>query len=260
MQSFPEAVKSSLNFTETELLTEAEFLDLIELSKSGSASAKDLIVQRNLRLVRSIAQRFSGRGELEDLFQIGCLGLLKAVERFDPAYGVKFSTYAVPLIIGEIKQSLRDSGPLKIGRSIKENFVRIDSTRKALVAELGRDPTLAELTTATGLSREEIACALEAAQPVSSLQEYLSENEGEGFTREQLIGEEGEHHLWLEHYALKEVVAKLPERLKLLIELRFFQEKTQTEVAAVFGISQVQVCRLEKMALNQLRSYYNAGY
>jgi RNA polymerase sporulation-specific sigma factor len=260
MQSSPEAVKTSLNFTETELLTEAEFLELIELSKTGSAAAKEIIIQHNLRLVRSIAQRFSGRGELEDLFQIGCLGLLKAVERFDPAYGVKFSTYAVPLIIGEIKQSLRDSGPIKVGRTIKENSVRIGETRKTLAAEIGRDPTLAELAAATGLSREEIACALEAAQPVSSLQEYLSDHDGEGFTREQVIGEEGEHHLWLEHYALKEVVAQLPERLRLLIEMRFFQEKTQAEVAGVFGISQVQVCRLEKAALNQLRNFYTTEY
>jgi RNA polymerase sporulation-specific sigma factor len=260
MQNSPEAVKNSLNLTENELLTEAEFLELIQLSKAGSTSAKEMIIQHNLRLVMSIAQRFSNRGEVDDLFQIGCLGLMRAVERFDPAYGVKFSTYAVPLIIGEIKQNLRDSGPLKIGRSIKENHSRIEQTCKSMIAELGREPTLAELVAATGLSREDITCALEAGQPVTSLQEIISDNEGEGFTKEQLIGVEGEHHVWLEHYALQEVVSKLPEKLKLLIELRFFQEKTQHEVAGVFGISQVQVCRLEKSALNQLRSYFNVEY
>jgi RNA polymerase sporulation-specific sigma factor len=256
MLGSPGLAKAEITLPEHELLSDQEFLRLITSHRAGDPEAKNIIIQHNLRLVMSIAQRFAGRGELEDLFQIGCLGLMKAVEKFDPSFGVKFSTYAVPLVIGEIKQHLRDEGPIKISRSIKENAVRLQQTRLELGGSIGRDPTLSELETATGLSREEIAVALEAIQPVNSLQDILHDEEGDGLSREHLIGEEGDHFRWLEQYALREVINKLPERLQNQIELRFFQEKTQTEVAGLFGVSQVQVCRLEKEALHQLRHLY----
>jgi RNA polymerase sporulation-specific sigma factor len=256
MQSSLGAVRTGFDLPEKGLLSESEFQQLMELFRSGSDEAKDTLINRNLRLVLSIAQRFVGRGETDDLFQIGCLGLMKAVERFDPSYGVKFSTYAVPLIIGEIKQHLRDSGLMKVSRGVRETACRIEHTRAVLLSELGREPTLAELCAGSGLSREEIAGALEAVQPVASLHEYVNGDGPDDLSREELIGDEKEQNQWWERYILYEGIANLPKRLKLLIELRFFQEKTQTEVAKLLGVSQVQICRLEKSALNQLRGFY----
>jgi RNA polymerase sporulation-specific sigma factor len=250
------AVKSEITLPGNQLLTDAEFKRLIAEYRRGSSEAKNTIIQHNLRLVMSVAQRFSNRGEIEDLFQIGCIGLMKAVEKFDPSFGVKFSTYAVPVIIGEIKQHLRDEGPIKVSRGLKEIAAKVEQTRNRLIATLGKEPTLFELEDASGLSREEIASALEATRPVNYLQEIVKEDDGDVLCREQFIGEEGDHTRWLEHFALREVIEKLPPRLKQLIELRFFEEKTQSEVAEVFGVSQVQICRLEKEALYQLRILY----
>lgn len=255
MLGSPGIAKSEFNIIERNLLSDEEFQRLITAYRAGNREAKNLIVQHNLRLVMSIAQRFTGRGELDDLFQIGCIGLMKAVEKFDPAYGVKFSTYAVPVIIGEIKQHLRDEGPIKVSRSIKEIAVRVEQARAELAHQLGKDPTLSELEEVTGISREEIAAALEATRPLNSLQEIVKEDEGDNLVREQLIGEEEDHLRWLENFTLREGIARLPERLKYLIELRFFQEQTQSEVAVVFGVSQVQICRLEKEALQILKKF-----
>jgi RNA polymerase sporulation-specific sigma factor len=256
MLGSPGAVKNEINLPGNNLLTDEQFLQLIQDYHDGRSEAKNIIAQHNLRLVMSVAQRFNGRGEIEDLFQIGCIGLIKAIERFDPSYGVKFSTYAVPLIIGEIKQHLRDEGPIKVSRGLKEVAAKVEQTRSQLASLFGKEPTLNELEEASGLSREEIAGALEATRPVNSLQEIIKEDDGDTLCREQLVGEDGEHSKWIEHYALREVIDKLSPRLKLLIDLRFFNDKTQTEVAEVFGVSQVQVCRLEKEALHQLRKLY----
>jgi len=255
MLGSPGITKSEFSFTERNLLTDEEFQQLITEYRSGNQEAKNSIIQHNLRLVMSIAQRFNGRGELDDLFQIGCIGLMKAIDKFDPSYGVKFSTYAVPVIIGEIKQYLRDEGPIKVSRSIKEVASRVEQARIELAHKLGKEPTLSELEDATGISREEIAVAMEATRPLNSLQEIIKEDEGDNLVREQLIGEDEEHLKWLESFSLQEGIARLPERLKYLIQLRFFQERTQSEVAMVFGVSQVQICRLEKEALQILREF-----
>ena len=255
MSGSPGIAKSEFSFTERNLLSDEEFQRLITEYRSGNQEAKNAIVQHNLRLVMSIAQRFNGRGELDDLFQIGCIGLMKAIDKFDPSYGVKFSTYAVPVIIGEIKQYLRDEGPIKVSRSIKEVANRVEQARIELAHQLGKEPTLSELEEATGISREEIAVALEATRPLNSLQEIIKEDEGDNLVREHLIGEDEEHLKWLERFSLREGIARLPERLKYLIQLRFFQELTQAEVALVFGVSQVQICRLEKEALQILRKF-----
>jgi RNA polymerase sporulation-specific sigma factor len=252
----PEAVKSEINLPSNHLLTDQEFLELIVKYRNGDKDAKNTIIQHNLRLVMSVAQRFINRLELDDLFQIGCMGLMKAIEKFNPAYGVKFSTYAVPVIIGEIKQHLRDDGPIKISRNLKEIAVKVEQIRGQLANTNGKEPTLSELETATGYSREEIAAALEATRPINSLQEIVHEEEGDAISREQLVGEETVYAKWLEQFALQEVIRKLPERLQKLIKLRFFEEKTQSEIAAIFGVSQVQVCRLEKEALHKLRNLY----
>lgn len=255
MLGSPGIAKSEFSFAERNLLSDEEFQRLITEYRSGNKEAKNSIVQHNLRLVMSIAQRFNGRGELDDLFQIGCIGLMKAIDKFDPSYGVKFSTYAVPVIIGEIKQHLRDEGPIKVSRSIKEVAIRVEQARSELTNQLGKEPTLSELEEATGISREEIAVAMEATRPLNSLQEIIKEDEGDNLVREQLIGEDEEHLKWLESFSLREGIARLPERLKYLIQLRFFQERTQSEVALVFGVSQVQICRLEKEALQILRKF-----
>jgi RNA polymerase sporulation-specific sigma factor len=252
----PGLARSEMNLSSNSLLSDQEFNQLISKYHTGDREAKNIIVQHNLRLVMSIAQRFTNRGEIDDLFQIGCMGLMKAVEKFNPSFGVKFSTYAVPVIIGEIKQHLRDEGPIKISRSVKEIAIKVEQIRVKLYGVLGKEPTLSELEEATGLSREEIAGALEATRPLNSLQEIIHEDEGDAISREQLVGEEEDHSKWLEHFALREVIEKLPDRLKSLIDMRFFQEKTQSEVAGVFGVSQVQVCRLEKEALHLLRKLY----
>lgn len=251
-----EIFKSDINLPENDLLSDQEFLNLVNQYHQGDLEAKNIIIQHNLRLVMSIAQRFAYRGEIDDLFQIGCMGLIKAIEKFNPIFGVKFSTYAVPVIIGEIKQYLRDDGPIKVSRSLKEVALKVEQTRTQLANISGQEPTLSELVTATGLPREEIAGALEATRPLNSLQEIVHEDDGDSIIREQLIGEDQEHIKWLEKFALREAINQLPERLKILIDLRFFQEKTQSEIAEVFGVSQVQVCRLEKEALHQLRSIY----
>jgi RNA polymerase sporulation-specific sigma factor len=256
MLESPEAVRSEITLPVNVLLSDQEFRELIVKYRHGDIDAKNEIIQHNLRLVMSIAQRFASRGELDDLFQIGCMGLIKAIEKFNPTYEVKFSTYAVPVIIGEIKQYLRDDGPIKISRSIKEIALKIDQTRIRLGSVLGKEPTLSELEQATGLSREEIAGALEATRPLNSLQEIVHEEDGNSLSREQFIGEEADHLRWLEHYALREMIEKLPERLKQLIYLRFYKEKTQSEIAESFGVSQVQICRLEKEALHRLRKLY----
>ncbi|HEX3043947.1 MAG TPA: SigB/SigF/SigG family RNA polymerase sigma factor [Bacillota bacterium] len=256
MLESPEVIRSEITLPVNVLLSDREFRELIVKYHHGDVEAKNEIIQHNLRLVMSIAQRFSSRGELDDLFQIGCMGLIKAIEKFNPSFEVKFSTYAVPVIIGEIKQYLRDDGPIKISRSIKEIALKIDQTRIRLGGVLGKEPTLSELEQATGLSREEIASALEATRPLNSLQEIVHEEDGASLSREQFIGEEADHQRWLEHYALREMIEKLPERLKQLIYLRFYKEKTQSEIAESFGVSQVQICRLEKEALHRLRQLY----
>jgi RNA polymerase sporulation-specific sigma factor len=260
MLGSPEITKSEINLPENDLLSDEEFLNLVFQYRHGNREAKNTIIQHNLRLVMSIAQRFAYRDEIDDLFQIGCMGLMKAIEKFDPIFAVKFSTYAVPVIIGEIKQHLRDDGPIKVSRSLKEVAAKIEQTRIQLANAYGQEPTLSELVSATGLPREEIAGALEATRPLNSLQDFVHEDEGESLCREQFIGEDSEHTNWFESYALREAIESLPPRLKELIKLRFFEEKTQSQIAGIFGVSQVQICRLEKDALHKLRELYMSDF
>ncbi|HEY8392572.1 MAG TPA: sigma-70 family RNA polymerase sigma factor [Capillibacterium sp.] len=235
------------------LLADEETLLLIKEAASGNQEAKAILVERNLRLVKSIVGRFTGRGvEYDDLVQIGALGLLKAVERFNPALKVKFSTYAVPLIIGEIKQYLRTDGTLKVSRGIKEIAQKVMHARNAYLAENGQEPTLTELAARTECSREEIATALEVSKPLFSLQEVVYEEEGTALTFEEQVGTGIEEKL-VEDFALRQALQQLDPRLRLIVEERFFGEKTQSELAAKLGVSQVQISRLEKAALGRLR-------
>ncbi|NLC52632.1 MAG: sigma-70 family RNA polymerase sigma factor [Firmicutes bacterium] len=234
-------------------LSHEETLALIGQVASGDEQARALLVERNLGLVKSIVGRFTGRGvEYDDLVQIGALGLMKAVERFNPELEVKFSTYAVPLIIGEIKQYLRTDGLIKVSRGEKELAQKVMRARTRFIAENGKEPTLAELAELTALNREEIATALEVSKPLSSLQEVVYEEDGTALTLEDQVGTEVEEEL-VEDFALRQALRQLEPRLRMIIEERFFGEKTQRELAEKFGVSQVQISRLEKVALCRLR-------
>lgn len=246
---------SDIQLPKLPLLSDDESRELLRQAQSGVAEAKDRLVQHNLRLVMSIVSRFAGRGEEEDLFQIGCMGLIKAIDRFNLELGLQFSTYAVPLIMGEIRQFLREDGPLKISRSLREVARNIGLTRERLIQTIGREPTISELEEATQLSRQEIAAALEASQPVRYLQETLGNEESDDQTLSDRVAESGDPQelSWFDGMALREVVNQLEPRLRKILELRFFQEKTQVQVAELFGVSQVQISRLEREALRQLR-------
>jgi|SRR5690554_819731 len=234
-------------------LTKEETYRLIDLAQQGDKSAREKLLEDHLRLVQSIISRFSGRGvEYDDLFQLGSLGLVKAIDRFKPEFEVMFSTYAVPLIMGEIKQYIRESGTIKVSRNLKELSQKVRVVRERYFTEFGKEPTIAQLEKETAFSREEIAAAMEASKPVSSLQEVVHEDEGAPITLGEQIGEEIEEQL-TENLSLRTALLNLEPRLRTIVEERFFGEKTQAQIGAAFGLSQVQISRLEKLALQRLR-------
>ena len=224
---------------------------LLEAARDGDREACERVLQENNGLIWSVVRRYYGRGvEPDDLYQLGCMGFLKAVQGFEPAYGTQFSTYAVPKIAGEIRRFLRDDGPGKVSRSLKERGGAIRMARDRLAASLGREPTLSELAGETGLSPEEIAAAETAAEPVVSLQ---SEAGDSGLTLEGMLSSGGEEERLVEHLALRTAMALLPERERQVLLLRYFRGMTQVQTARVVGVSQVQVSRLERRALERLR-------
>ena len=223
---------------------------LLDAARGGDNCACEQMLTENVGLIWSIVRRYYGRGvETDDLYQLGCLGFLKAVRGFDPQYGTQFSTYAVPKIAGEIRRFLRDDGTVKVSRGLKEQALAIHVARTALMAALGRDPTLSELSAETGLEAEEIAAAETAAVPVSSLQ---AEN-AEGFSLESTLGTDGIEEKLVEKMSLRAAIDLLPEREKQVILLRFYKSLTQDRAARVLGVSQVQVSRIEKRAVARLR-------
>ncbi len=225
--------------------------ELIAKAQAGDQSAKETLVEENSGLVWSVARRFMGRGaDADDLYQLGCLGFLKAVEGFDLEYGTQFSTYAVPKISGEIRRFLRDDGAVKVSRSLKEQSATIKSTRNRLTSALGREPTIMELSTHTGFSPEEIALAETATAATESIQRETGE---EGFSLENILTDTESEERMVEKIALRQAVEALPERERLVINLRYFHSLTQQRVAKVMDISQVQVSRIEKKALTMLR-------
>lgn len=227
---------------------------LLRRAQAGDRAATEQLVVENTGLIWSIARRYFGRGaEPEDLFQLGCVGFLKAVEGFDTQYGTQFSTYAVPKIAGEIRRFLRDDGAIKVSRSIKERAARISKTREQMTGDFGREPTLSELSQALGLSPEEIACAQTAMNATQSMQKQSGE---EGFSLEDVLCTDGmEEHL-LERLALRQALRQLGEKERLVIQLRYYHSLTQQKVAQLIGVSQVQVSRIEKKALAQLRTFF----
>ena len=225
--------------------------ELIQKAQNGDKSASEQLVLENAGLIWSIARRFLGRGtEAEDLYQLGCLGFLKAVEGFDLAYGTQFSTYAVPKIAGEIRRFLRDDGAIKISRSVKERASAIRLMRSRLSAALGREPSLKEISENTGFTPEEIAAAETATREVESIHRESGE---EGFTLESILSDTESEDRMLEKLALRQAIAELPEREKQVISLRYFHGLTQDRTARVLGVSQVQISRIEKKAIGMLR-------
>ncbi len=224
---------------------------LLQAARLGDDAACEQVLEENNGLIWSIVRRYYGRGvEPEDLYQLGCLGFLKAVRGFDPAFGTQFSTYAVPKIAGEIRRFLRDDGPVKVSRSLKERAATIWAARSRLEAALGREPTLSELARDTGLTPEDIAAAETAAGPVVSLQAETGEG---GLTLEGLLSGGNEEEQLVERLALRTALRRLPEREQQILLLRYYRGMTQTDTARVVGVSQVQVSRLERRALGRLR-------
>lgn len=227
--------------------------ELLRLAKSGDRDAGERLIVGNSGLIWSIARRYFGRGvDPDDLYQLGCLGFLKAVEGFDPAFGTQFSTYAVPKIAGEIRRFLRDDGTVKVSRSLKERAALIKNVRRRLACALGREPTLAEVSAETGLEAEEIATAETATSAAESIQRKSGED---GFSLEDVLsGGEMEEEI-VERIALREAIACLTEREQLVIKLRFFHGLTQEKTSKIIGVSQVQISRIEKKALEALRKH-----
>lgn len=231
--------------------------ELMARIKAGDAEAREEFIKGNLRLVLSVIQRFAGRNEsADDLFQIGCIGLIKAIDNFDTSHGVMFSTYAVPMIIGEVRRYLRDNSSMRVSRSIRDNAYHALRERARLEYELGREPTLSEIAAAMKLPEEEVVFALDAIADPVSLNEPVFRDDGDAvFIVDQVRDERATEENWLNSVALKNGMEHLPERERRIIELRFFLGRTQTEVASEIGISQAQVSRLEKHALGQMRRY-----
>ena len=225
--------------------------ELIQLAQSGDEDAAEKLVSENSGLIWAVARRFLGRGvETDDLYQLGCMGFLKAVEGFDQSFGTQFSTYAVPKIAGEIRRFLRDDGAVKVSRSIKERAAAVRSCRNQLAAALGREPTIQEISRQTGFSPEDIALAETATASTESIQQ---ENGEEGFSLEDVLTDTESEEQMLEKIALRQAIDKLPQRERCVVELRYFHCLTQQRVAKIMNVSQVQVSRIEKRALVQLR-------
>jgi RNA polymerase sporulation-specific sigma factor len=229
-----------------------ERLELVRRAQAGEQGAAQRLVEENTGLIWSVARRFFGRGvEPDDLFQLGCVGFLKAIEGFDLNYGTQFSTYAVPKISGEIRRFLRDDGTVKVSRSVKEQAAKIRQARIVLEQRIGREPKMSELAAETGFSPEEIAFAETATGPADSIQRESGED---GFTLELILGDYGAEERLVEHVALRAAIEKLPEREKQVIALRYYHGMTQQASARVLHVSQVQISRLERRAVELLRN------
>jgi RNA polymerase sporulation-specific sigma factor len=231
-----------------------ETIECLRSARAGDREAAERMVTENSGLIWSVARRFFGRGvDSEDLYQLGCVGFLKAIEGYDESFGTQFSTYAVPKISGEIRRFLRDDGAVKVSRSVKERAAAIKKARERLTGDFGRDPTVSELSEALGLSPEEIAAAETATSATESIQRQTGE---EGFSLEDVLCTDGMEEKLLERMALQEALARLNDKERLVIQLRYYHSLTQQRVAGLIGVSQVQVSRIEKKALERLRTFF----
>lgn len=246
-----------VNTAKLPLLKNEEKEALFAKIGEGDTQAREKYIEGNLRLVLSIIKRFSGSNEnVDDLFQIGCIGLMKAIDNFNSELGVKFSTYAVPMIVGEIRRYLRDNNSIRVSRSLKDTAYKAIYTKEAMTKKNLIEPTIAEIATEIGISKEDIVYALDAIQNPMSLYEPIYTEGGDTlYVMDQISDKKNKEELWVEHISLFEAMKKLNEREYEIISMRFFEGKTQIEVSEIIGISQAQVSRLEKNALKIMRSY-----
>lgn len=244
-----------VNTAKLKVLKSEESLELLRRTREGDQQAREELISGNLRLVLSVIQRFSGRGEnVDDLFQVGCIGLIKAIDNFDVNMDVRFSTYGVPMIIGEIRRYLRDNSAIRVSRSIRDTAYRVLQAKESYQAEHQREPTVDQIAQRLGLKREDVVMALDAVvEPVSLFEPIYSDGGDTVCVMDQVRDKKNTDEAWLEHIALEDAISKLSQREQRILALRFFQGKTQTEVSAEVGISQAQVSRLEKNALNQIK-------
>lgn len=244
-----------VNTAKLKVLKSEETMELLRRTKEGDAAARQKLIEGNLRLVLSVIQRFDRRGEnADDLFQVGCIGLIKAIDNFNVDLNVKFSTYGVPMIIGEIRRYLRDNSSMRVSRSMRDTAYKVLQAKEQFMSQHQREPTVEEIAQILDVRREEIVFALEAITDLVSLYEPVYSDSGDTVcVMDQVKDSKNTDDSWLERIALKEAVARLPERERKILALRFFQGKTQMEVSVEVGISQAQVSRLEKGALEQIR-------
>ena len=250
-----------MNLPRFPLLTNTETKELLKKAKDGDKHARERLINCNLKLVFNLVRRFDNRGyELEDLFQIGTIGLIKAIDKFDLSYDVKFSTYAVPMIIGEIRRFLRDDSPVKVSRSLKKIAYDVNRKREELTKELGREPTINEISESLDIQTEEVITALEAIQSPTSIHDTLYQDDGDPiYVLDQLRNEKDDETIWFDKIALRDILERLSEKHRRVLVMRFIQDKTQTEVAKAVGLSQVQLSRIERQALMALKKLITEG-
>ncbi len=248
-----------VNTSKLPLLTTEEKDELFKRIMAGDKQAREEYIKGNLRLVLSVIQRFSGNNEnVDDLFQIGCIGLIKAIDNFDISQNVKFSTYAVPMIMGEVRRYLRDNNAIRVSRSLRDTAYKAIYARENLMKQNMKEPTIMEIANEIGLSKEEVTYAMDAIQSPVSLYEPVFTDGGDPLcVMDQISDKKNKEENWVEQIALNEAMKRLPTRERHIIDMRFFDGKTQTEVAEEIGISQAQVSRLEKSALKAMRNYLN---
>jgi len=246
-----------VNTSTLPILSHEEKVELLRRIKTGDTKAREQFIEGNLRLVLSIIQKFTNRGEnLDDLFQVGCIGLIKAIDNFDLNQNVKFSTYAVPMIIGEIRRYLRDNNSIRISRSLKDTAYKALKIKERYVNENQKEPTLEEIASELSISKEELTFALDSVQePISLFEPVFQDSTDALYVVDQVSDQKNTEGIWLEQIALKDALKKLTKREKEILYLRFYKGKTQMEVADIIGISQAQVSRLEKSAIGHIRKY-----
>lgn len=252
---YNKVVICGVDTSKLKVLREDKKVELLKKSREGSASAREELINGNLKLVLSVIQRFTNRGEpLDDLFQVGCIGLIKAIDNFDVDLGVRFSTYAVPMIIGEVRRYLRDNNSVRVSRSMRDTAYRAIQAREALSNKLDREPTVEEIAKELDMKKENVVIALEAIVEPVSLYEPVYNDGGEAIYVMDQIGDRNTADSWMDEILLRDAIRRLSDREKRILNLRFMLGKTQTEVANEVGISQAQVSRLEKGALKKIKS------
>lgn len=246
-----------VNTSKLPVLSNDKMVELLKKMRNGDMTSREEFIKGNLRLVLSVIQRFNNRGEyVDDLFQVGCIGLIKAIDNFDLSQNVKFSTYAVPMIIGEIRRYLRDNNSIRVSRSLRDIAYKALQVRDQLINRHSKEPTVSEIANELKMPVEEVVFALDAIQDPVSLFEPIYHDSGDTiYVMDQVSDDKNVDDNWLESIALKEAMKRLNEREKLILNLRFFEGRTQMEVAEEIGISQAQVSRLEKTALSHMRKY-----